>query len=85
MVILMADFVWRKTKAVCVSPFPTMREGKWSLVLILTFLVACELFLPVRGVAQSFTNTGLFYFTGAHRPLRTPIFREFMDGDGLKV
>ena len=85
MVILMADFVWRKTKAVRVSPFPKMREGKWSLVLILTFLVACELFLPVRGVAQSFTNTGLFYFTGAHRPLRTPIFREFMDGDGLKV
>jgi len=85
----MVDGVWRKTTAVWLSPPATMREGKWPFVLFLTFLVACELFLPVRGQAQSFSDTGLFYFTGSHRPLRTPIFREFMGGpgvgDGLKV
>lgn len=88
---LMVDFVWRKTRAVVLFPFSTMREPKWSLVLILICLVVCELFFPVRGQAQSFSDLGLFYFTGSHRPIQNQsgLFREFMTGpgvgDGLKA
>ncbi len=62
-----------------------MRERKWPFVLILTFLVACEVFSPVRGEAQSFSDMGLFYFTGSHRPIqnRGGLFRERMTGPGL--
>jgi putative beta-barrel porin BBP2 len=40
--------------------------------------------LPIKGWTQS-VQTGLFYFTGSHQPLRRSIFREFLPGDGLKV
>jgi len=45
------------------------------------------MFLPLRGWAQSFSNTGAFYFTGSHNPIRTGNFRfrQFLPGDGLKV
>jgi hypothetical protein len=49
-------------------PLLTMRERKWALVLALTFLFVSELFLPVRGQAQSIGDSG-FVFTGSHRPL----------------
>ncbi|HNP30394.1 MAG TPA: hypothetical protein PKK23_15205, partial [Nitrospirales bacterium] len=41
----------------------------------------------MKGQAQSFSETGNFYFTGSHRPLQSgrTQFREFMGGDGLKV
>ncbi len=87
----MIDFVWRKTRAVCLFPFSIMRERKWPFALILTFLGACEVFSPVRGQAQSFSDMGLFYFTGSHRPIQNQsgLFREFMTGngvgDGIKV
>jgi putative beta-barrel porin BBP2 len=91
-VIVMIDSVWRKTRAVCLFPFATLRERKWPFALILTFLVACEVFSPVGGQAQSLSDLGAFYFTGSHRPIifsRSTYFREFMTGrgvgDGLKA
>ncbi len=41
--------------------------------------------LPLESWAQSFSNSGSFSFTGTHNPLRRPIFREFLPGEGLKV
>jgi putative beta-barrel porin BBP2 len=81
----MIDFVWRKTRAVCLFPFFIMGERKWPFALILTFLGACEVFSPVSGQAQSFSDMGLFYFTGSHRPIqnRGGLFREYMTGNGL--
>jgi hypothetical protein len=88
-VIMIRNCVWRKIIAMCGSPLCTVREGKWPLFLVLTFLVGSEFFLPVRVQAQSFNETGLFYFTGSHQPLRSAYFREFMTGpgvgDGLKA
>jgi hypothetical protein len=57
---------------------------KFSHVLVLLFLVCCELFLPLKGWTQS-VQTGVFYFTGTSQPLRQAIFREFLPGDGLRV
>ncbi len=84
-VIVMIDSVWRKTKAVCLFLFAALGERKWPFALILIFLVACEVFSPVRGQAQSFSDMGLFYFTGSHRPIlnRGGLFREYMTGNGL--
>lgn len=84
-VIVMIDFVWRKIRAVCLFSFSLMRERKWPFALILTFVGACEVFSPVSGRAQSFSDMGLFYFTGSHRPIqnRGGLFREYMTGSGL--
>ncbi len=84
-VIVMIDFVWRKIRAVCLFSFSLMRERKWPFALILTFVGACEVFSPVSGRAQSFSDMGLFYFTGSHRPIqnRGGLFREYMTGNGL--
>ncbi|GJL61095.1 MAG: hypothetical protein NPIRA03_39520 [Nitrospirales bacterium] len=81
----MINSVWRKTRAVRLSLFGTLRERKWPFALILTVLVACEIFSPVEGQAQSFSDMGLFYFTGSHRPIlnRGGLFREYMTGNGL--
>jgi len=69
--------------------FATMIKRKWPLALVLAFLFVGELFLPVSVQAQSFSDTGSFYFTGQHYPRRRPIFREFMipagREEGLKV
>jgi hypothetical protein len=83
------DFIrWQKKKEALASPLAMMLKRKWPLFLVLTLFFVTELFLPVRVWAQSF-ETGIFYFTGAHRPLRSPIFREFLTGpgvgDGLKA
>lgn len=70
-------------------PRTTMFERKWAVVVVLTFLFVSELFLPVQGWTQSFSETGAFYFTGQHTPRRIVTFREFMTGpiygEGLKV
>ncbi len=34
---------------------------------------------------QSFSDTGSFTFTGTHNPLRRPVLREYLPGDGLKA
>jgi len=57
---------------------------KFSYFLGLLFFVCCEMFLPIEGRAQS-VQTGVFYFTGSHQPIRNAIFREFLPGEGLKV
>lgn len=62
-----------------------MVARKWPLVFVLLFLFLGELFLPGKGWTQLLSDTGLFYFTGAHNPLRTPLFREFMGGEGLRA
>jgi hypothetical protein len=41
--------------------------------------------VPIRGWAQSFSDTGTFTFSGSHNPQRNPNFRHFLPGDGLKV
>ncbi len=53
--------------------------------LALIFFVCCEIVLPLHVWAQAFSDTGIFSFTGSHNPLRRPIFREFLPGEGLKV
>ncbi len=58
---------------------------KSSYSFILVFFLCCEIFFPITGWAQSFQDTGSFTFTGSHNPLRSPILREFLPGDGLKV
>jgi len=58
---------------------------KLSHCLILLFLLFFEMFLPIKGWTQSFSDTGVFYFTASHHPLRRPILREFLPGEGLKV
>ena len=58
---------------------------KFSHCLILLFLLFFEMFLPIKGWTQSFSDTGVFYFSSTHNPLRSPIFREFLPGEGLKV
>ena len=58
---------------------------KRSQGLVLIFLVCCEMVVPIKGWTQSFQDTGNFSFSGSHNPLRKPIFREFLPGDGLKV
>lgn len=88
MVVLLFGLRWQKTREAFLLPLAPV-ERRWPFVLVLTLLVICEFILPVRGRAQSFSDTGTFYFTGAHNPLRAPIFREFMVGphvgDGLKA
>lgn len=67
------------------SQLVTMVERKRPLVLVLTVLVVSGCILPASGWAQAI-NTGTFYFTGTHNPLRfTPMFREFMPGPGVKA
>ena len=53
--------------------------------LILLSLISCEMVVPINGWAQSFQDTGNFSFSGSPNPLRSPIFRQFLPGDGLKV
>jgi len=53
--------------------------------LALILFVFCEMVFPFNVWAQSFTDTGIFSFTGSHNPLRRPIFREFLPEKGLKV
>ena len=74
-----------KMRDVFSPPRATMIKRKWPLVFVLLFLVMGELFLPGRGWTQLLSDSGQFYFTGAHNPLRIPRFREFMDGEGLKA
>ena len=83
-VILMIDFVWRQVGPVYISPPPAILKRRWLLALLLVVLFGSEFFLPVKGQAQSFSDTGLFYFTGTHQPRRTSIFfREFLEGPGI--
>ncbi len=81
----MVNWLWQKTRAMCLSPFGMMPERKWTPVLFLICLVACEVFSPVRVQAQSFSDMGLFYFTGSHRPIQNQggLFREYLTGNGL--
>lgn len=76
---------WQNTKEALLLPHVLLVKKRIVLVCILTVLMVGELFLPVRGWTQSIADTGLFYFTGSHNPLRTPIFREFMRGEGLRA
>jgi hypothetical protein len=89
MVVLLLGLRWQKTRVGFPTPLAKILKRKWPIVLGLAFLFACELFLPARGLAQAFSDTGLFYFTGTHQPLRSPFFREFMTGpiygEGLKA
>jgi len=76
---------WQKARKAFAPPFSTMVERKWPIVLVLTFLFVSGFIFPARGWAQAI-NTGTFYFTGVHTPLRlNPILREFMPGPGVKV
>ena len=79
----MIDFVWRQVGTVYISPPPSMLKRNWLLALLLAFLVGSEFFLPVKGQAQSFSDTGFFYFTGNHQPRRSIFFREFLEGPGI--
>jgi Putative beta-barrel porin 2 len=79
----MIDFVWRQVGTVSISPPPAMLKSNWLLALLLVFLFGSEFFLPVKGQAQSFSDTGLFYFTGNHQPRRSMFFREFLEGPGI--
>ena len=54
-------------------------------LILLSLFVFSDMSLPVRGWAQSFADTGSFYFSGNNNPLRRPIFREFLPGDGVKA
>ena len=92
---LLLGFGRQKTQGAFSSLLSTMCKRMWPLVLFLTFLFLCELFLPVKGWTQAFTDVGTFYFTGSQTPRRVPIFREWMTqygatgegltGGGLKV
>ncbi len=64
---------------------PNQIFQKRTLGFLLTIVIVGELFLPVRGWTQLLSDTGLFYFTGAHNPIRNPLFREFMGGEGLRA
>ena len=64
---------------------PQRISSKFYLSLFLVYLLCCEFGLPAKVVAQVFSDTGSFYFSGNHNPLRRPIFREWISGDGLKV
>lgn len=79
----MIDFVWRQVGTVYLAPTPPMLKRKWLLALLLAFLFGSEFFLPVKGQAQSFSDTGLFYFTGSHQPRRSLFFREPLEGPGI--
>lgn len=63
-------------------PLATMCKRNWRLAPILIFLVLAEFILPVSVRAQSFADTGAFYFTGSHAIRRFSIFREIMPGFG---
>lgn len=76
-------FKWLKAKSASFTLFTAMVKGKWPFILVLTPLVVFEVLFPMRGWAQSFADTGAFYFTGQHNPRRAPIFREFMTGYGV--
>ena len=58
-------------------------KSKHCLILIL--FVCCGINFPEQAWSQTFQDTGLFSFTGSHNPLRRPILREFLPGDGVKV
>ncbi len=58
---------------------------KRSQVVVLIFLVCCEMVVPIKGWTQSFSDTGNFSFSGSSNPLRNPSYRQFLPGDGLKV
>ncbi len=79
----MIDFVWRQVGTVYLAPPPASLKRKWLLALLLAFLFGSEFFLPVKGQAQSFSDTGLFYFSGNHQPRRSILFREFLEGPGI--
>ena len=79
----MIDFVWSQLGTVSLSSPSAMLKRKWLLPLLLVLLFGSEFFLPVRGQAQSFSDTGLFYFTGSHQPRRSLFFREFLEGPGI--
>jgi hypothetical protein len=82
-VVLLFGFRWQKTREAFLLPLAPV-ERRWPFVLVLAFLFVSEFILPMRGWAQAIAP-GIFYFTGAHNPLRAPIFREFMPGPGVKV
>ncbi len=61
------------------------RRSHYILSLIFLLFINIEFHSPSKGSAQSFSDTGSFYFSGNHTPLRRPIFRELLPGDGVKV
>jgi hypothetical protein len=85
MVVRLFGLRRQKTREAFYPPLATMGGKKWLPALVLIFLFLSDFILPVRGWAQSFSDTGNFYFTGAHNPLRRPIFQEFMTGPGVKA
>jgi len=69
------------------SSMSTLRlQLKLSHYIILFFLIGYEIFLPIKGWAQSFSDTGSFTFTGSHNPVAVAReFRRFLPGEGVKV
>ncbi len=54
--------------------------------LLLLLIVGGEILLPLKGWAQSFSDTGTFSFTGSSNPvLIAQRYREFLPGDGVRV
>ena len=67
------------------SFFAKRTHLRFGYALGVCLFVFCEMFLPAEGWTQA-VNSGSFYFSGNHEPLRRSIFRTMIgNGKGLRV